>query len=115
MMEYKNGLYEHEQNISKRNEENEVVQEDNSLIATKRPKFMKWSVAELSHVYLRRYRLRDSAMELFFIAGGGSGSFLCSISAFFDFGPGYARNCRRDDAANSIMKRAPLQCIKQWP
>lgn len=85
-----------------------------------RPKAMRWNISEASHIYLRRYRLRDSALELFFIpsAGattGGSGFFAGSRSLFIDFGSGTWGNTRRDDAANAIMKRAPMQTVKQWP
>ncbi|KAL7500214.1 hypothetical protein ACHAWT_008212 [Skeletonema menzelii] len=85
-----------------------------------RPKAMRWNISETSHIYLRRYRLRDSALELFFIpsAGamsGGSAFFAGSRSLFIDFGAGSWGNTRRDDAANAIMKRAPPQAVKQWP
>lgn len=85
-----------------------------------RPKAMRWNISEASHIYLRRYRLRDSALELFFIpsAGattGGSAFFAGSRSLFIDFGPGTWGNTRRDDAANAIMRRAPMQTVKQWP
>ena len=85
-----------------------------------RPKTMRWNISETSHIYLRRYRLRDSALELFFIpsAGamsGGSAFFAGSRSLFIDFGAGSWGNTRRDDAANAIMKRAPVQAVKQWP
>lgn len=85
-----------------------------------RPKAMRWNISEASHIYLRRYRLRDSALELFFIpsAGattGGSAFFAGCRSLFIDFGTGTWGNTRRDDAANAIMKRAPMQTVKQWP
>jgi hypothetical protein len=89
-------------------------------VAALRPKSIRWNLSELSHVYLRRYRLRDSSIELFFIPSGGTsfggyGLFSPSTSLFLDFGPGYQGVSRRDDAAFSIMKRAPPQAIKQWP
>ena len=85
-----------------------------------RPKAMRWSISEASHIYLRRYRLRDSALEMFFIpsAGattGGYAFFAGCRSLFLDFGTGTWGNTRRDDAANAIMKRAPMQTVKQWP
>jgi len=85
-----------------------------------RPKAVRYNISEASHIYLRRYRLRDSALELFFIpsAGsttGGSAFFAGSRSLFIDFGAGTWGNTRRDDAANAIMKRAPQQTVKQWP
>jgi hypothetical protein len=88
--------------------------------AALRPKSMRWNIHELSHIYLRRYRLRDSALELFFIPSGGSmsgGTGLLSAlsSIWLDFGAGNEGNIRRDDAANAIMKRAPPSTVKQWP
>jgi Beige/BEACH domain/PH domain associated with Beige/BEACH len=88
--------------------------------ASLRPKSIRWNLSELSHVYLRRCRLRDSALEMFFIPSGGSsfggfGLYSPSTSLFLDFGSGHDGNRRRDDAASSIMKRAPPQTIKQWP
>jgi hypothetical protein len=89
-------------------------------IAALRPKSIRWNLSELSHVYLRRYRLRDSSVELFFIPSGGTsyggyGLYSPSTSLFLDFGPGYEGVVRRDDAASAIMKRAPPQAIKQMP
>lgn len=88
--------------------------------AAVRPRSIRWNLSELSHVYLRRYRLRDSALEMFFIPSGGStfggfGLYSAGTSLFLDFGAGPDGNVRRDDAANSIMRRAPPQAIKQWP
>ena len=88
--------------------------------ASMRPKSIRWNLSELSHVYLRRYRLRDSSVEMFFIPSGGTsfggyGLYSPSTSLFLDFGPGYEGNIRRDEAAFAIMKRAPPQAIKQWP
>ena len=88
--------------------------------ASLRPKSIRWNLSELSHVYLRRYRLRDSSLEMFFIPSGGAsfggyGLYSPSTSLFLDFGPGYEGNTKRDDAAFAIMKRAPPQTIKQWP
>ncbi|KAI2508612.1 Beige/BEACH domain [Fragilaria crotonensis] len=85
-----------------------------------RPKSIRWNLSELSHVYLRRCRLRDSALEMFFIPSGGSsfggfGLYSPATSLFLDFGSGHDGNRRRDDAASSIMRRSPPQTIKQWP
>jgi len=89
-------------------------------IASLRPKSIRWNLSEVSHVYLRRYRLRDSSIELFFIPSGGTafggyGIFSPSSSLYLDFGPGREGNRRRDEAAFAIMQRAPPQAIKQWP
>ena len=46
----------------------ENIQEDierrQKMLAALRPKSIRWNLSELSHVYLRRYRLRDSSIEL---------------------------------------------------
>ena len=89
-------------------------------VAALRPKSIRWNLSEVSHVYLRRYRLRDSSLEMFFIPSGGTsfggyGMFSPSSSLFLDFGPGHDGNRRRDDAAFAVMNRVPPQAIKQWP
>ena len=89
-------------------------------MAAMRPKSIRWNLSELSHVYLRRYRLRDSAVEMFFIPSGGSsyggfGLYSPSTSLFLDFGSGKDGNRRRDEASHAIMRRSPPQTIKQWP
>ena len=90
-------------------------------VAALRPKSIRWGLSEMSHVYLRRYRLRDSSLELFFIPSGGTsfggyGVFTPASSLFLDFGPGYEGSTRRDEAAFAVMKRSPPpQAIKQWP
>lgn len=98
----------------------EELERRHKALAAMRPKSIRWNLSELSHVYLRRYRLRDSSIELFFIPSGGTsfggyGLYSPSSSLFLDFGPGYEGKSRRDDAAFAIMKRAPPQAIKQWP
>ena len=103
-------------------ESDKIQDHDQQVFLNKalRPKAMRWNISEASHIYLRRYRLRDSALEIFFIpsAGattGGTAFFAGSRSLFIDFGAGVWGNTRRDDAANALMKRAPIQTVKQWP
>jgi hypothetical protein len=89
-------------------------------VAALRPKSIRWNLSEVSHVYLRRYRLRDSSLEMFFLPSGGAsfggfGLFSPSSSVFLDFGPGVEGQTRRDEVAFAIMRRAPPQAIKQWP
>ena len=89
-------------------------------LASQRPKSMRWNVSELSHIYLRRYRLRDSALEMFFMpsggdATGGPGLSSALSSILLDFGSGNEGNELRDEAANGIMSRAPASTVKQWP
>lgn len=102
-----------------RNEYDRIIQQFIDSAAL-RPKSMRWNIHELSHVYLRRYRLRDSALEMFFLPSGGSlngGTGLLSAlsSIWLDFGAGVEGNEIRDDAANNIMRRAPPSTVKQWP
>jgi hypothetical protein len=59
-----------------------------------RPKVLRWAIAECTQIFLRRFRLRDSAMELFFVPSGGSGGSIPSVSVFIDFGPGRIGNAR---------------------
>lgn len=89
-------------------------------IAALRPKSIRWNLSEVSHVYLRRYRLRDSSIEIFFIPSGGTsfggyGQFAPTSSLFLDFGTGAEGKTRRDDTAFAVMRRSPAQAIKQWP
>ncbi len=96
-------------------EEKERVQQMLKTAAL-RPRVIRWNVSELSHVYLRRYRLRDSALELFFIPSGGGSVGATGLSSsgctsvFLDMGKE-----NRDVAANAIMKKASSQTVKQWP
>lgn len=98
----------------------EKIERHSTSSAQMRPKTMRWNISELSHIYLRRYRLRDSALEMFLIPTAGElfgsvGLYSSLTSIFIDFGPGYEGNLKRDDAANAIMRRAPGQTVKQWP
>ena len=80
-----------------------------------RPNSCRYLLNEITHAYLRRYRLRDSAIELFFLSSGGSSSFFGSSSLFLDFGPGKEGNTRRDNSATHIMRCAPQNSVKQFP
>jgi hypothetical protein len=129
IVEYEDGdgSTEEEYDIRYQNKQNELSSdealkrdEEKHLNTALRLKATRWNISEASHIYLRRYRLRDSALELFFIpsAGlttGGSAFFAGARSLFVDFGAGSWGNTRRDDAANAIMRRAPMQTVKQWP
>ena len=89
-------------------------------VASMRPKSIRYNLSEVSHIYLRRYRLRDSSTELFFIPSGGTsfggfGLYATTSSLFLDFGPGREGMTRRNDAAFTIMHRTPPQAVKQWP
>ena len=60
-----------------------------------------WSVSEIVAVYLRRFRLRDSAVEFFMFDGD---------NFFFDF-----PKERRNEMARHIMGQMPRNTVKQWP
>jgi hypothetical protein len=96
------------------------VERQHREVAAMRPKSIRYNLSEVSHIYLRRYRLRDSALEVFFIPSGGAsfggyGLYSPSTSLYLDFGSGHEGNTRRDDAAFAVMQRSPPQAIKQWP
>ncbi len=82
-----------------------------------RPRSLRWDLAEMSSIFLRRFRLRDSALEIFFMPSAGNGNFFSPSmsSIFIDFGSGRTGNARRDDLADLIMRLSPNRCIKQWP
>ncbi len=128
ILEYEDGFYEGEalliEEMKKKAECDENPNDSRrtqliqhyTKIASMRPKSVRWNLSELSHVYLRRYRLRDSSLEMFFIPSGGSptdgpGLLSAMSSIYLDFGPGE----KRDEAANAIMTRAPPSTVKQWP
>ena len=78
-----------------------------------RTKALRFSIGDFSQVYLRRYRLRDSGVEIFM--GGGSGQELGSSSVFLDFGAGSEGQSKRDHFCLVLMKRVGKGCYKQWP
>ena len=78
-----------------------------------RTKALRYSICDFSQVYLRRYRLRDSGVEIFM--GGGSGQELGSSSVFLDFGAGREGQSKRDHFCLVLMKRVRKGCYKQWP
>lgn len=85
-------------------------------VASLRPQSLRYNLSEVSHVYLRRYRLRDSSLEIFFIPSGGTsyggfGLSAATCSVMLDFGT----ESRRDEVAFSVMRRSPPQALRQWP
>jgi len=80
-----------------------------------RPNSIRFLLNEIARAYLRRYRLRDSAMELFFLPSGGSSCFSASNILFVDFGAGHVGNSRRDEDATFIMRCTPQNTLKQFP
>ena len=80
-----------------------------------RTKALRYSVVDIAQVYLRRYRLRDSGLEIFMNGAGGSCEGNGSNSLFLDFGAGREGQSKRDHFAIMLMKRTPRGCYKQWP
>ena len=81
-----------------------VVAVDASKKFTRR----RWTVSAISLIFLRRYRLRDTALEVFFRRGKHR-------NFFIDFGFAQDSAKRRDAFARSLMKVAPSTAFKQWP
>ncbi|OQR90799.1 BEACH domain-containing protein [Achlya hypogyna] len=70
----------------------------------------RWKLKDVVAVYLRRYRLRESALELFLRDG---------TTAFLDFhvdGANAALTTSiRNDTARTLLALVPAAAIKQWP
>lgn len=79
-----------------------------SLTSKNKIKRRRWNTHFMSAVYLRRYRLRDSALEVF-LSRGKHRNF------FVDFGSAKSDIKRRNDFATELMKHAPSGCFNQWP
>lgn len=62
----------------------------------------------ISAIYLRRYRLRDSALEVFFRKGKHR-------NFFVDFGHTREDSKTRTDFAKALMAVAPASAFKQYP
>jgi hypothetical protein len=68
----------------------------------------KWALLSVSAVYLRRYRLRDTAIEVF-LSRGKHKSFL------LDFGSKAEDPKRRNLFVSEFVKHIPKSAIKQLP
>eukprot|EP01035_Chromulina_nebulosa_P019889 gene19889-25844_t len=68
----------------------------------------RWAIASIGAIYLRRYRLRDTAVEVFFKRGKHR-------NFFIDFGYTKENAKYRNIFAKSLMEIAPLNSFKQWP
>ena len=62
----------------------------------------------VSAIYLRRYRLRDSALEVFCRKGKHR-------NFFVDFGHTKENAKQRNEFAKALMASAPSSCFKQYP
>lgn len=68
----------------------------------------RWTVSSISAVYLRRYRLRETAIEVFFRRGKHR-------HFFVDFGHTKEDTKMRLNFARALMEAAPASAFKQWP
>ncbi|GMI31700.1 hypothetical protein TeGR_g14162 [Tetraparma gracilis] len=81
-----------------------------------RTKSLRFEIGEIAQIYLRRYRLRDSAIEIFFNgAAGGNVEGMTASSLFIDCGGGREGGGRRDGLGIMLMKKCPRSAYKQWP
>ena len=67
----------------------------------------KWAISGIAFVFLRRYRLRDSALEVLFQQGSPHKSF------FVDFGHTKTNMRTRNEFAKALMAVAPPAAYKQ--
>ena len=79
-----------------------------NLVQQLRMRRRRWTLSSVCAVYLRRYRLRDSAMEIFFRRGKHR-------NFFVDFGHTREDERHRQAFARALMDVAPSGCFKQWP
>ena len=82
------------------------------------PRRERWLLRELEGVFLRRFRLRDTALELFWARGCGEGDAHASPLRvlFFDFGSRLPNgSALRDAFARSLMAMAPASALCEWP
>lgn len=94
---------------SDRGHENEGT--DNAAVTLsvkRRIRRRRWVLAAISAVYLRRYRLRDSAIEVFFRRGNHR-------NFFVDFGHTKDDAKRRNAFVLALIKVTPKSAVLQWP
>jgi hypothetical protein len=85
--------------------------EDNAAVNVSmglRMRRRRWPMSSIGGVYLRRYRLRDTAMEVFFRRGKHR-------SFFIDFGHQKESPKNRNVFAKRLMAASPRSAFKQWP
>ena len=91
---------------------NSVLSEEDygAIAADANKKFTRrrWTLSAVSQIFLRRYRLRDTALEVFFRRGKHR-------NFFVDFGHSEDSRRRRDEFARNLMKASPKSAFKQWP
>lgn len=82
------------------------VSDDASTVPS--TKVMQWSLNHVSAVYSRRYRLCDSAIEMFLSRG-------TRRSLYIDFGVGKEETGRRDEFLRLLQRLCPPGALKHWP
>jgi len=68
----------------------------------------RWRILWISAIYIRKYRLRNTAMEVFFRTGKNR-------SFFLDFGASESSTKRRDQVSRTLASLAPSAAIKEYP
>ena len=79
-----------------------------NLASIPRMRRRRWALSTVSAVYLRRYRLRNSALEVFFRRGKHR-------NFFVDFGHTEADERAKNEFARALMSAAPKSAFLQWP
>eukprot|EP01032_Pedospumella_encystans_P019712 gene19712-22413_t len=79
-----------------------------NLVKQRRMRRRRWVLSSVSGIYLRRFRLRDSALEVFFRKGKHR-------NFFVDFGHTKDNARQRNDFARALMSAAPATAFKQVP
>ena len=79
-----------------------------TLVPRRRMRRRRWELAAVSAVFLRRYRLRDSALEIFFRRGKHR-------NFFVDFGHTKEDAKRCNAFAQALMRASPKSAVKQYP
>ena len=84
-----------------------AIDDDEFSHPPQRTKALRYAISSFAQIYLRRYRLRDSGVEIFTNCGSGSSQELGSCSIFLDFGAGRDGQAHRDNFCLVLMKKAP--------
>eukprot|EP00615_Pteridomonas_danica_P005817 CAMPEP_0114332244 /NCGR_PEP_ID=MMETSP0101-20121206/2953_1 /TAXON_ID=38822 ORGANISM="Pteridomonas danica, Strain PT" /NCGR_SAMPLE_ID=MMETSP0101 /ASSEMBLY_ACC=CAM_ASM_000211 /LENGTH=2382 /DNA_ID=CAMNT_0001462853 /DNA_START=527 /DNA_END=7678 /DNA_ORIENTATION=- len=96
------------------NDDEAVFDEDEGL--KRWPRRERWPLRGIDGIYLRRFRLRDTALEIFFRRRGLDAWQSDLKVCFFDFGSRLSDGVeRRDYFANKVMNLAPSEAVCEWP
>jgi len=79
-----------------------------NLNSTPRMRRRRWALSAVCAIYLRRYRLRDTAIEVFFRRGKHR-------NFFVDFGHTESDEKKKNEFARALMQAAPKTAFFQWP